>query len=156
MKYILITIPILIIATIIYLTMNNDNKSKEKTSAASTVETIGADNSEVKGATTSSERIIKSVSAKEAKELIAEKENLKIIDIRTLQEFQGGHLENSELLDFYSNGFEESIKNLNKNIPYLIYCRTGSRSSQSLKLFEKFEFSEVYELSGGYVSWVDE
>mgnify|MGYP006269493801 FL=1 len=77
-----------------------------------------------------------------------------IIDIRTPQEYNSERIKGAINIDFYSDSFEEEINKLDKDKKYLFYCRSGSRSSSALPLFEELGFREVYELQGGIQSWV--
>lgn len=77
-----------------------------------------------------------------------------IIDIRTPQEYNSERIKGAINIDYYSDSFEEEINKLDKNKKYLFYCRSGSRSSSALSLFEELGFQEAYELQGGIQSWV--
>lgn len=104
----------------------------------------------------SAEKIFKKISVLEAKSIIEEQKldsNFKIIDIRTKEEFDSGNIEGAINIDF-NNNFEEGIGQLNKNGTYLIYCMSGRRSSEAIKIFEKLGFFEVYDLEGGYEKWI--
>jgi rhodanese-related sulfurtransferase len=105
-----------------------------------------------------STRII-AVSAKEAAVLI-DKHNgdndFAILDIRTPGEFQSGHLSKSILIDFYSQTFVDQLGRLDKEKTYLIYCRTGNRSTKSLEIFKKLKFQNVYHMASGISAWNSE
>lgn len=79
-----------------------------------------------------------------------------VIDIRTFQEFNLGHIKNSTLVDFYASDFSSQLDQLDKKKKYLIYCRSGSRSSYALSQFKQLGFQEVYDLQGGVLSWKEE
>ena len=42
---------------------------------------------------------------------------------------------------------------LDKEGSYLIYCRTGRRTAESLKIMRELGFAEVYNMSGGITDW---
>lgn len=89
-----------------------------------------------------SSRIL-AVSAKEAADLIDKHSGdneFAILDIRTPGEFQSGHLAKSIPIDFYSPTFTDQLNRLEKTKTYLVYCRTGNRSTKSLELFKKLKF----------------
>lgn len=81
------------------------------------------------------------------------KENTVVIDIRTADEYNAGKLFSDALVDydFYQNDFEQKVSKLDKNKTYLIYCRSGNRTSQAISIFEKYGL-EVYDLDGGHKS----
>ena len=102
-----------------------------------------------------STRVI-AVSAKEAADLIDEHngdDKFAILDIRTPVEFQSGHLAKSIPIDFYSPTFADQLNRLDKTKTYLVYCRTGNRSTKSLQLFKKFKFQKVYHMTSGISDW---
>lgn len=80
-------------------------------------------------------------------------ENVILIDIRTLDEFNSGHIDDAINIDFYSPLFRSELNALDKNKTYLIYCRTGSRTSQAMNIMKSHGFVEVYELNGGITAW---
>jgi rhodanese-related sulfurtransferase len=96
---------------------------------------------------------LKSVELNQWKNTYDNNKDYVVIDVRTQQEFNEGHIENAINIDFYSDNFEDQLNNLDKNENYLIYCRSGARSSKSLALMKDLEFNHVLDLSGGIVGW---
>jgi rhodanese-related sulfurtransferase len=79
----------------------------------------------------------------------------KLIDVRTADEYSAGHIKNAKDEDFYqTQKFESFLDSLDKNGRYLVYCKTGIRSGQVLKLMQQKGFKTVYDLAGGYNAWV--
>ena len=76
-----------------------------------------------------------------------------IIDVRTLQEFAEGHIENATNIDFYSETFRDTLNTLDKNKTYLIYCKVGGRSRKALDIMAELNFREAYNMLGGIVQW---
>lgn len=102
---------------------------------------------------------ITAVSAKEAAVLIEkhkEDPDFAILDIRTPGEFKSGHIANAIPIDFYARSFPEKLGRLDKEKAYLVYCRTGNRSTRSLALFSKLKFQKIYHLSTGIRGWLSE
>ena len=101
-------------------------------------------------------QIAEDITAEEASTLIqANQQNpgFVIIDIRTPEEFATGYLENAVNIDYNSATFSDEIGALDRNQTYLIYCRSGARSSQALGLMAVLQFAEVYNISGGITAW---
>ena len=70
-------------------------------------------------------------------------ENAFLLDVRTLQEFQAGHITNASLLDIYqSREFIEGIKSFDPSQNYYVYCRTGVRSANSCKLMKELGYAK--------------
>ena len=86
-------------------------------------------------------------------ELIEEEISLQLVDVRTPQEFQSGHLEDALLIDMYSADFDSRIENLNKSQPIAVYCAVGQRSQRVYELLQEKGFKEVYHLEGGLQAW---
>ena len=76
-----------------------------------------------------------------------------IIDVRTPEEFNNGHLKNALNIDWNGDKFDEQIKNLDKSKPQFVYCLSGGRSSNAAELMRKQGFSKVYEMKGGMMAW---
>lgn len=73
-----------------------------------------------------------------------------IIDVRTQNEFDQGHLANVDLhYDFNSGEFGEKVDELDKNKTYYLYCRTGNRSGQAAQIMKNQGFEKVHNI-GGY------
>ena len=101
-------------------------------------------------------QILKDITADEAYTLIknnSEKNNFIILDIRTIEEYQSERIQNSIMIDFYSDNFENELDKLDKNNTYLIYCRTGRRTGLTLSIMEELGFLRVYNIIGGITQW---
>lgn len=94
------------------------------------------------------------ISIEEAKDLIDKFKDLKIIDVRTKEEFDMGHIKNSINIDFYDYGFNSLLQKLDKGEQYLLYCRTGGRSATALSLMINMGFQNVFNMEGGIMEWV--
>ncbi len=72
-----------------------------------------------------------------------------VIDLRTPEEYEAGHLADSTLVDFYEPDFREQIGALDPSQPYVIYCASGNRSGQAYDIMAELGFDEVYDIDGG-------
>jgi rhodanese-related sulfurtransferase len=77
------------------------------------------------------------------------------LDVRTPGEFNEGHIEGAQLIDFQSGNFESEIATLDKSKTYAVYCRSGNRSGQALKVMSDAGFSNLYNLNGGVIDWAN-
>lgn len=78
-----------------------------------------------------------------------------LIDIRTIEEFNEGHLKNAKQSDFYkTQEFSAYLDSLDKNKKYLIYCRSGNRTNTALQIMKSKGFKNVSDLADGYNSWI--
>ena len=81
--------------------------------------------------------------------------NAVLVDVRTNDEYSSGYIENSLNIDYLSNDFSKNVEKLNKNIPIVLYCRSGKRSSLSANKLSKLGFKEIYNLQGGILDWIE-
>lgn len=79
--------------------------------------------------------------------------NAPVVDVRTPDEFNRGHLQNAINININDGNFEKQINKLDKNKPVLVYCLSGSRSSYATRSMRSEGFKEVYELYGGMIKW---
>ena len=79
-----------------------------------------------------------------------------LLDIRTLAEYNKGHLKNSKMINYLSRRERTEFWKLDKQKSYLIYCRSGVRSAALLKKMKKRHFEEVYNMLGGIRDWMKE
>ena len=77
-----------------------------------------------------------------------------LIDVRTLTEYEGGHLPNAVLMDFRGEHFEQDIARLDRDRPVMVYCAKGGRSTATAARLQAMGFREIYELEGGVSSWL--
>jgi len=96
---------------------------------------------------------VREITVPEAKTILAEEPNAIILDVRTPEEFQEGHIENAILINFFDENFEEQVALLDKNKPVLIYCRSGNRSNKAGKILADLGFTEIYDIIEGYAGW---
>jgi rhodanese-related sulfurtransferase len=77
------------------------------------------------------------------------------LDVRTPGEFNEGHVKGAQLIDFQSGNFESEIETLDKSKTYAVYCRSGSRSGQAVKVMSDAGFTNLYNLNGGVIDWAN-
>ena len=77
------------------------------------------------------------------------------LDVRTPGEFNEGHIEGAQLIDFQSGNFENEIASLDKTKTYAVYCRSGNRSGQAVKVMSDAGFTNLYNLDGGVIDWAN-
>jgi rhodanese-related sulfurtransferase len=94
----------------------------------------------------------------EAQKLIEEnKDNQKfiIIDLRSKNEFDDGHIEGAKLVHYYATNFKRIISRFDTNSKILFYCQKGRQSPLALRDLEKMRFSDMYIIDGGFDAWVN-
>lgn len=105
--------------------------------------------------TQSTESFVQNVSVDEAKQLLQSNSDIIVLDVRTKEEVKESHMvEADAYIDFYSEDLVEQLNVLDKDVTYLVYCQSGNRSAQSVKLMHEIGFTHLYNLEGGYSAWV--
>ncbi len=100
---------------------------------------------------------IELVSPADAAQVIADDPTgLVVLDIRTPEEFNEARLADAIMVDFYADDFADQLDTLDKDVPYVMYCRTGNRSSDAVKTMKDLGFVQVYEIDGGIVNWYEQ
>ena len=100
-------------------------------------------------------QIIEDVNVENFNQLIEKGDGI-IIDVRTSQEFNSGHIIDATNIDFHSDDFSDKLENVRKDVPIYVYCRSGGRSSSAANKMEKLGFTKVYNMIGGIGSWQSE
>lgn len=85
----------------------------------------------------------------------AGEETFVVLDVRTPEEFAGGHLADAVNLDYFSDDFESALGDLDKDETYLMYCQSGGRSGNTATLMEGLGFCCVFEIDGGILAWAE-
>jgi len=78
-----------------------------------------------------------------------------VLDVRTPEEFNSGHIPNAINIDIYSDYFNSDIAALDKSKSYAVYCRSGKRSVDASSEMDLIGFESTYNLTGGIIEWVD-
>lgn len=94
------------------------------------------------------------VSPSDAAELI-ESSDVIVLDVRTPAEVATGALPRARNIDLSAPDFTEQVSELDRNTTYLVYCQSGNRSRQATAQMAELGFTDVYELDGGVLSWVN-
>ena len=77
-----------------------------------------------------------------------------VLDIRTPEEFRDGHLPGARNLDFFAPDFRQRLEALARgDAPVLLYCRSGNRSGQAMRLLRQWGRDDVLHLAGGFRAW---
>jgi rhodanese-related sulfurtransferase len=79
-----------------------------------------------------------------------------LLDVRTHEEFQSGHLPGAFMIDYYQEDFADRISTLDKAKTIYIYCRSGGRSGRAMKMMQEQGFDRLYNLHGGIMEWMAE
>jgi rhodanese-related sulfurtransferase len=87
----------------------------------------------------------------EARDLIVEKADLVILDVRTTPEFDSGHLEGA--INIPVEELSQRLSELNQKDELLVYCRTGNRSTTAVRILRENGYDRIYHMDGGIAAW---
>ena len=96
------------------------------------------------------------ISVQQAYRLIQEMKGngaFRIIDCRSPREFAQSRIENAINMDISNDKFLSAYDGLARENVYLLYCRSGNKSSIVMKHMKEKGFQRVYDMSGGIVQW---
>ena len=91
------------------------------------------------------------ISAEDAYEMMVSQEVV-IVDVRTPEEYDGGHIPNAILVPNESIGDDMPEALPDKEATLLIYCRSGRRSKEASEKLLKLGYKSIYEF-GGVIDW---
>lgn len=94
---------------------------------------------------------VEKITTNEVKRIIdnyEDEDDIVIIDVRTEDEYNFGHLENAINIPV---GNIESI-DISKDIRVVVYCRSGSRSATAASKLKELGYEKVYDM-GGIQDW---
>jgi rhodanese-related sulfurtransferase len=108
----------------------------------------------VSGCDLQTENKVLPISTKEVYEIMTEKKDYTILDVRTREEFDEGHLEGAVLIPV--DDLETRIGEISMEKPVIVYCRSGRRSAKGADILLKNGFRPVYDMQGGIEKWVSD
>jgi len=72
-----------------------------------------------------------------------------IVDVRTADEYNSGHLQGALNIDVNSSSFDAEIAALDKSVTYAIYCRSGNRSTVASGKMSDAGFTNLINFNEG-------
>jgi rhodanese-related sulfurtransferase len=88
----------------------------------------------------------------EAKSLIESNSSLIILDVRTREEYDNCHIKEAILIPV--SELEDHLNELSKEEEFLIYCRTGNRSTNSVNILKANGYTKIFHLKDGITAWI--
>ena len=85
---------------------------------------------------------------------ILKTQDIQLIDVRRLSEYNHGHIEGALNIDFYKPTFVDSVNKLDKSKLTVVYCKSGNRSNKSALIMDSLGFTEIYDFNKGMNGWL--
>ena len=95
--------------------------------------------------------LFKTVTPREAKNLIESRKDMLLIDVRGQDELSEGYIEGSTLMPLWA--IIKGTQRPPQDKPILLVCAVGGRSLALGQLMSKNGWNEVYNLKGGISAW---
>ena len=95
---------------------------------------------------------VKNVSASQARQLIDTNKDMVILDVRTKNEYNSGHIPGAILIPVHELSSRVKELAMHYNKPLLVYCASGGRSPGAVYTLRN-HFAPIYHLSSGLSSW---
>ncbi len=89
-----------------------------------------------------------SVDSKQAITLMADDDNITLLDVRTIQEYKEGHLPNATLIPLQALAQNLGMLKQDRNKKILVYCATGNRSVAASRILKENGFTPI-NVKGG-------
>ncbi|MFK7886829.1 MAG: rhodanese-like domain-containing protein [Gammaproteobacteria bacterium] len=96
---------------------------------------------------------LRDVSVSQAAELIERDENVIVLDVRSVGEFESGHIDGAMNVSFHEPDFETALSKLDKDAEYVLTCESGGRSGKTLRKLREMGFLNVAHLKRGMAGW---
>jgi rhodanese-related sulfurtransferase len=88
----------------------------------------------------------------ELKNMIKNKQDIIILDVRTTREFGMGHIEGA--LNIHVDELRDNLDKLDRDSKIVVHCRTSYRSYLAYLILKNSGFKNVWNLNGSYLSWI--
>ena len=95
--------------------------------------------------------LYKRISQEKAREMMEKLNEYIILDVRTKEEFQEGHIKGAVNIPNKDIG-DEYILDVDLDTCILVYCRSGHRSLQAAAKLALMGYDNIYEF-GGIITW---
>jgi rhodanese-related sulfurtransferase len=96
---------------------------------------------------------LKQVTSREAANMLKSDKNLVVLDVRTAEEFNNGHINGALNIDIRQPDAFVKIDKLNRNAKYIVHCRTNHRSKIAVDHMVQSGFKTIIQIMDGYEGW---
>lgn len=94
------------------------------------------------------------VSVQELEEILKKTPNANLIDVREEEEVRDVNLAPTQIIPL--GEFEERFKEVPKDSPVYLYCRSGRRSRIALEYLKTKGYDNCFNVTGGILAWQNE
>ncbi len=109
-------------------------------------------NSNTSSITITDQQVVHQINSTQMLEIVNGK-TITILDVRTPEEYNEGHIPGAVLANVNDPSFEETINGMEKDNSVVVYCRSGNRSGKAADLMEQARFTNIMDYDGGWSAW---
>lgn len=80
------------------------------------------------------------------------KDDIQIVDLRGLTEYNDGHIEGAEHI--FVGTLQDNLDKISKNKQVVIHCQSGDRAAIAYSILRRNDFDDVRNYSGGMKEWM--
>jgi len=130
----------------------NDTLPSNNISEVSLEDKTNVKDTDLTETTTKTTFSVKTITGDEAKELMDSLDAYVLLDVRTEEEFNEGHIPGAILIP--DSSIEENAETLlpDKDATIFVYCRSGRRSALAAETLSSMGYTSIYDF-GGIIDW---
>ena len=105
------------------------------------------------------EAVIEAITPAEANRLPNLNQEIMVLEVRTPEEYEAGHIEGAVNISVYAENFNTQVNQLDKNKTYIVHCAANvenGRSAKSINIMTDAGFKDIMSLEGGFTRWQSE
>lgn len=95
------------------------------------------------------------ISSSQAMEMMGKEQNYIILDVRTQEEYESGHIPNAICVPNETIGTSDIPELPDKGQLIMVYCRSGRRSKEAAQKLADMGYTNIVEF-GGIIDWTGE
>lgn len=77
-----------------------------------------------------------------------------LVDVRTPEEFEAGHIEGAINMNWFNTDFIKQFESVDKEQSIYVYCKKGGRSAKAQQKLVSLGYIDIVNLEGGYDAYV--
>jgi phage shock protein E len=94
---------------------------------------------------------VRNITSGEAKEMLAKRAKVYLLDVRTPDEYRQAHLKGAVLIP--TSDLQLKYYEVPRDRPVIVYCAVGSRSAAAANFLASKGYKDVYNMADGIVGW---
>lgn len=76
-----------------------------------------------------------------------------LLHMRTPTAFVSGHIEGAININYNAGHFRTELSSLEPKKTYFVYCRTGRRTAEAVRIMKELGFNSIVRIKGSIVGW---